>query len=128
MRSSGCEVPEFMLKIKKTSKSNAKKLELNVPKRKRISTEPFPEKEARERQEKKWKITKKNGNQPPAKRPKLQSKPEKSPKTNPKKTQNKMPKFRPSHSRKTGKLHQPASQKHKVKKSAGKKSKKASTT
>jgi len=74
MRNSGCEVPEFMLKIKKTSKKHAKKLELNVPKRKSISTESFPEREERKRREK-WKITKKNiGNsdEPPVKKSKLQ--------------------------------------------------------
>ena len=130
MRNSGCEVPEFMLKIKKTSKKHAKKLELNVPKRKSISTESFPEREERKRREK-WKITKKNiGNsdEPPAKKSKLQPQPAKNPKTNLKQSPSKTPKFRPSSSSKSGKLHQPASQKHKVKNSTGKKSEKASAS
>lgn len=125
MRNSGCEVPEFMLKIKKTSNKDAKKLELNVPKRKRISTEPFPEKEKRERR-KKWKLVKKNGDEPPAKKSKLQPQPAKNTKAL-KKSPSKIP-FRPSPSKRVSKIHQPASQKLKLKKSAGKKSKKASTS
>jgi len=52
MRNSGCEVPEYMLKGKKTSKGNKKKLAQKVPARKRISTELPQEKKRRERQQK----------------------------------------------------------------------------
>ena len=117
MRNSGCEVPEYMLQMKKTTKKDAKKLELNVPSRKRISTEPFPDKQKRERREK-WRVS---DQQPPAKRPKLQPKLTKSPKL--KKSPIKKTKLRQSPS----KLQQPASKKHKIKKSPSlKKSKQTS--
>jgi len=52
MRNSGCEVPEYMLQMRKTSKSNKKKLAQKVPSRKRISTELPMDKKRRERRQK----------------------------------------------------------------------------
>jgi hypothetical protein len=40
LRESGCEVPEYMLKLKKASKSARRKLESRAPKRERISSIP----------------------------------------------------------------------------------------
>lgn len=40
MRDSGCEVPEYMLAMKKHSKKERRKLEHSAPKRERISTVP----------------------------------------------------------------------------------------
>lgn len=51
MRNSGCEVPEYMLQMKKTSKSEAKKMARTVPKRKPISTEPIMDKIKRKKRE-----------------------------------------------------------------------------
>lgn len=51
MRNSGCEVPDYMLQMKKTSKSEAKKMAQNVPTRKSISTEPIPDKIKRKKRE-----------------------------------------------------------------------------
>ena len=44
MRNSGCEVPEYMLQMKKVHKNVVKKLARNIPKRNSISTEPIPDK------------------------------------------------------------------------------------
>lgn len=52
MRNSGCEVPDYMLELRKTSKSNKKKLAQKVPARKRISTELPMDKKRRERRQK----------------------------------------------------------------------------
>lgn len=51
MRNSGCEVPEYMLQMKITSKSEAKKMVRKVPTRKSISTEPLPDKIKRKKRE-----------------------------------------------------------------------------
>lgn len=51
MRNSGCEVPEYMLQMKKTSRSDAKKMARKVPTRKSISTEPLPDKIKRKKRE-----------------------------------------------------------------------------
>ena len=40
MKASGCEVPKYMLEIKKIGKSKAKKLRYETPKRGSISTDP----------------------------------------------------------------------------------------
>lgn len=73
MRNSGCEVPEYMLQMKKTSKSEAKKMARVLPERKSISTEPFSDKIKRKKLEGKIAESKhqvqKNGFQPKAKRP-----------------------------------------------------------
>lgn len=55
MRNSGCEVPEYMLQMKRPSKRNARKLAKELPKRSRISTEPIPERRKREHREKRIK-------------------------------------------------------------------------
>ena len=47
MRNSGCEVPEYMLKIKKPWKNELRKMAQQVPKRHRISTEPLQDEKKR---------------------------------------------------------------------------------
>lgn len=53
MRNAGCEVPDYMMQMKKTSKSELKRLERKIPERNSISTEPLTDKIRRERREKK---------------------------------------------------------------------------
>lgn len=76
MRNSGCEVPEYMLQMKKTSKSEAKKMARSVPKRNSISTEPIPDKIKRKKLERRIANNIKQAKQktqkgPKAKRPKI---------------------------------------------------------
>ena len=75
MRNSGCEVPEYMLQMKKTSKSDAKKMAKKIPTRKSISTEPLPDKIKRKKRERiiaNVRKSKQNGHQgPSAKRRKI---------------------------------------------------------
>ncbi|XP_012272894.1 probable ATP-dependent RNA helicase DDX52 [Orussus abietinus] len=49
MKASGCEVPEYMLAMKKHSKKVKRKLEREAPKRESISTIPIYEKQRKER-------------------------------------------------------------------------------
>lgn len=75
MRNSGCEVPDYMLQMKKTSKSDAKKMARNIPTRKSISTEPIPDKIKRKKRERilnNVRKTKQKAQQgSPSKKPKL---------------------------------------------------------
>ncbi|XP_046450011.1 probable ATP-dependent RNA helicase DDX52 [Daphnia pulex] len=69
MRNSGCEVPEYMLQMKKTSRSDAKKMARKVPTRKSISTEPLPDKIKRKKRERiiaNVRKNKQNGQQGPS--------------------------------------------------------------
>ncbi len=69
MRNSGCEVPEYMLQMKKTSRSDAKKMARKVPTRKTISTEPLPDKIKRKKRERiiaNVRKNKQNGQQGPS--------------------------------------------------------------
>ena len=45
MKNAGCEVPEYMLSMKKSNKRDKKKLENKAPHRESISTTPIYEKE-----------------------------------------------------------------------------------
>ncbi len=69
MRNSGCEVPEYMLQMKKTSRSDAKKMARKVPTRKSISTELLPDKIKRKKRERiiaNVRKNKQNGQQGPS--------------------------------------------------------------
>lgn len=46
---SGCEVPDYMLRLDKATKTERRKLASKAPKRKAISTEPAFEREKRQR-------------------------------------------------------------------------------
>lgn len=59
MRNSGCEVPDYMLQMKKASKRDLKKVAFKPPSRASISTEPLLDKRKRLRREKRIAITKK---------------------------------------------------------------------
>ena len=58
MRESGCDVPEYILAMKKHSKRDKKKLVREAPKRQTISTIPKFQKHRPRSTEKKQKITK----------------------------------------------------------------------
>ena len=59
MRNSGCEVPDYMLQMKKASKRDLKKVANKPPSRAPISTEPLIDKRKRLRREKRIAMTKK---------------------------------------------------------------------
>ncbi|KAG8223169.1 hypothetical protein J437_LFUL000335 [Ladona fulva] len=59
MRDSGCEVPDYMLRMKKASKEVRKQLEKKAPKRDRISTVPLHELERQKKLLKRLKLKKK---------------------------------------------------------------------
>ena len=53
MRNSGCEVPDYMLNMKKSAKNQTRQPAQKVPHRQRISTEPLIDQKRRERRLKK---------------------------------------------------------------------------